>query len=241
MPFNPPCPVAGRVFLATIWLGGVGFVPAFGWREARAEFGWTGELAGDTLTFERGGRRTTLDLRSLDRLDWPRMKDGALTLAGPGGTVRLTPKVLEPAIRLAFVRRLRAAVPEEVQRRWPRYCWVAALDLIRCELLTRPLRPGERVMTEPFSAGFTFACVMSGEVAGWLCWWLTGRASYLIIGPAMGLIVPALRWAGRRSRRPVILPPPGESPADREARAAAEWAALQGRRCTGDARGRVVR
>ena len=175
------------------------------WREARAEYGWRAELIGAELTVDRGGHRTTLDLRTLDRLTWPVLAHGAVALSGPGGAVRLTPKVFDPATRVAFVRRLRAAVPTEVQHRWPIYCERVALDLVRCDLPTRPLRPGERVQTGEFSAGFWLVSVAAGELFGWLGWWLTGQPRWLVVGPAMALLLAAMKRLQARNRRPRIV------------------------------------
>ena len=182
------------------------------WREARAEYGWRAEVNGPELTVDRGGARTTLDLRTLDRLTWPIVAHGAVALSGPGGTVRLTPKAFDPATRVAFVRRLRAAVPTEVQHRWPEYCERVALDLVRCDLPTRPLRPGERVETGELSAGFGLVSVLIGEAGGWLAlWWLTGAARFLLFGTVVGLAVAGLRWWAGRSARPRIV---ADSPMD---------------------------
>ena len=175
------------------------------WREARAEYGWRAELNGPELTVDRGGARTTLDLRTLDRLTWPIVAYGAVALSGPGGTVRLTPKVFDPATRVTFVRRLRAAVPTDVQHRWPEYCERVALDLVRCDLPTRPLRPGERVQTGEFSAGFWLVSVAVGELFGWLGWWLTGQPRWLVVGPAMALLLAAMKRLQARNRRPRIV------------------------------------
>ena len=221
-----PAP-AGVGACLLMWGTAAVFVPLL-WREATAEYGWHGELHGPALTIRRGGRRTVLDLRTLDRLDWPRAAGGSLALAGPGGRERITPSRLDPAVRLELVRRLRETVPAEAQRWWPDYC-DAALNLVRCDVPTRPLRPGERLETGEPSAGFGLVSVLVGEAGGVGLWWLTGQPRFLLFGTLVGLAIVGLRWWAAKTARPhIVRERPGESAAMWTLLAAVCWALLVG-------------
>ena len=226
--FAVPGPLWARAGVALLF-GGFGVMfAALLWREVTAEYGWRGELDGVTLTIDRGGRRTVLDLRTLDRLDWPLAAGQSLAMSGPGGAARFTLSRLDPAVRLELIRRLRADVPADVQRRWPGYCGVA-LNLVRCDVPTRPLRPGERLETGEFSAGFGLVSVLIGEAGGFGLWWLTGQPRFLAFGTLVGLSIAGLRWWAAKTARPrIVRERPGESATTWTLAAAISWALLLG-------------
>ena len=130
-------------------------------------------------------------------VDWSRQLGPRLTTSQGHIYLRLFHDDADAAAALAAVRRLHAEVPADRHRDWPKRAR-QALGMVRCECPARPLRPFERVRADVLSGGFALCCVLLGEVGGLIARVVTGDPTHLIVGPAIGLLLAALRWVGRR-------------------------------------------
>ncbi|MFH5805898.1 hypothetical protein [Alienimonas sp. DA493] len=149
---------------------------------------------------------------TVGELRWPAGRDAAIRWEGHGGTVRVVPSRVDDAELLGLIRRYRARVPADRQTGWPTFCLRVALPLVRCETPHRPLRSWERISDGSPSAAAVFVVVLAGELFGLALQLLTGKAGWLLLGPA--LTVAGLMTAGalRRFSRPRIqYAPPGET------------------------------
>ena len=147
------------------------------------------------------------DLSTVRRAVWSVF--GVRLHTADGATrVRLFPR---RAGALAAVRRVRFGVPADRQERWERAAW-PAVDLLRRVCPARPLRDFERLDADPFGGWVFILGAVAGEGCGLAIRLLNGNAAALIIGPAVGLLLAALRWfTARRTHGRVSLAVPGVS------------------------------